>query len=885
MGQSIPTPESVLGFRVGDDFKLASYDESIRYFKALDAATDRLQLVEVGKTSAGMPMYVALISTPENLRNVEQHRALAQQLAHPEGLTDDEARALARDGKAIVAIDGGLHASETAHAQHTIQLAYDLVTEKDGDAARMILDNLVLVLWPSINPDGQNMIVEWYRANLGTPYETSRLPQLYQKYIGHDNNRDGYGLNMVESRVAVRTVRHWEPQVIYSHHMTGPFPATIWLPPYADPISPYVHPLMNRMMSMMGMAAAEALEQKGQVGATHMGTGYDAWYPGYIDYMNAFHNVVIMFSETGLHGSATPQFYTVNDFPQGSRDLRPGTLHSSLWKGGWWRLRNSVDYMLTSSTAVLELAAKYREDILYNRYQAGRDAIATYADGPPYAYFIPQQQRDPVAAVELLRRLAFQDIEVRQLSTAVTFEGQTYPAGTWVVPMDRANANLTHQLLSVQDYPDIRQYPEGPPDQPYDIAGWTLPYQMDVHVVAAGSPLSEEIRRATRPVTGEVVSPNTEADAASFDMLPGPGFNTNAVAAGIVPLPGRATGSGSGLYVDMVQNNGFKAINRAWREGGRVGFVAGGLGTEGNAGSGGGYVISGLSAAGVNALVADYALQAERTSATGTPLPQPRIGLYRPWAASMDEGWTRFLLENFGFEFRNLYNADIRAGDLRTGLDVLILPDMSPRQILNGSAPGTVPPRYAGGLGREGSRALEEFVRRGGTLVTLNSSSLFAIEALHLPVKDVVGDLERTEFFLSGSIVEMTADPSHPVMTGMPERAKVMSAGSPVFTVTEEFEGSVLAKYQTAGSPLLSGYLLGEKYLNGFATALDVRHGDGHVILLGMRPQWRGQPYGTFRILFNAALYSRQMAATVSVNGGFWEAPAAKDDAKKDNPE
>ena len=478
---SIPTPESVLGFAVGDDFKLASYDESLAYFRELDAATDRLQLMEVGLTSEGRRWYVALISSAENLAGLERYRAISQRLAHPEGLSDIEARALAQEGRAFVSIDGGLHATETAHGQHTIQLAYDLITEKDGDVSRAILDAVILVLWFSINPDGQNMVVDWYRQNMGTEYEIAPMPWLYQKYIGHDNNRDGYGLNMIESRVAVRTKRYFEPQVLYSHHMTAPGVSTIWLPPYAEPISPFLNPLLHRTAGMMGMAAARMLAERGLYGATHMGTGYDAWYPGYIDFINAFHNIVYMFSETGLHADyATPRFYAVRDFPEQDRELRPGTLRPSLWRGGWWRLRDSVDYMLTTSTATLDVAAKYRESMLYNRYQAGRDVIRAYTEGPPYAYFVPQQQRDPVAAVEMLRRLAFQNAEIHQLREAVTFAGISYPTATWVIPMNRANANFMRPLLNIQTYPDIRTAPDGPPDQPYDVAGWTLPYQMNV---------------------------------------------------------------------------------------------------------------------------------------------------------------------------------------------------------------------------------------------------------------------------------------------------------------------------------------------------------------------------------------------------------------------
>lgn len=879
---NIPTPESVLGFAIGDDFELASYDESIRYFQALDAATDRLELREVGRTSEGRAWYIALISSPENLANVERYREISKRLADPNGLSPDEARALAHEGKVIVAIDGGLHATETAHGQHTIQLAYDLVTEKDGDITRAILDNVVLLLWPSVNPDGQNMVVEWYEENLGTPFEVSRLPRLYQRYIGHDNNRDGYGLNMIESRTVVRVNRTWEPQVIYSHHMTAPRPATIWLPPYADPISPYVHPLINRTMNMMGMAAAQMLDERGMVGATHMGTGFDAWYPGYIDFMNSFHNIVIMFSETGIHASATPRFYTLNDFPPSARDLQPRTLHSSLWRGGWWRLKNSVDYMLTASTAVLDVAAKYRENILFNRYQAGRDAIAMYEEGPPFGYFVPQQQRDPLAAVEMLRRLAYQDIDVYQLQQGVEFEGQTFPAGTWVIPMDRANANLTRQLLSVQNYPDLRQFPDGPPDQPYDVAGWTLPYQMNVRVVAAGSPLDASVTSVMQPVQGTTVPWASTDDAAPWDIAPGPGFDTHPVAAGIRPLPGSLSGSGSALQIDVSQNNAYKALYRAWQSGGQVRFVAGTPGTDGAAGSSGHYVVTGLSGSAMQQMVDDLALRAERTGSAGTPINQPRIGLYRPWAPSIDEGWTRWLFEMYGLSFRSLYNADIKAGNLRDRYDVIVLADMGRNTILNGSRPGTVPPRYAGGIGNVGVRALDEFVRLGGTLVATNSSTLFAIEELHLPVVNVVEDLERDEFFLPGSIVEMQVDPSHPVMAGMPERAKVMASRGPVFSVTDDFSGSVLAKYQDVGSPLLSGYLLGEEFIQGYATALDVNHGEGHVILLGMRPQWRGQPFGTFKILFNAAMFSQQLAATVEKNEDFWTRPEPDEEESDD---
>lgn len=880
--QQVPTPESVLGHRVGADFRLATFEESIEYFERLDGASDRLELRQVGRSSYGRPVYVALISGAENLRNVERHREIAQRLAHPKGLADDEARALAAEGRAIVHIDGGLHSTEVAHAQHTIQLAYDLITGDDDPEIGAILDNVILMLWPSINPDGQTMIAEWYRSNLGTPYEVSSAPFLYQKYVGHDNNRDGYMINQIESRMATRVAREWEPQILYNHHQSSPFPTRIWIPPFAEPISPHVHPLMWRTVNLIGMSMAQALEERGQKGATHMGTGFDNWYPGFMDHAHNFHNVASFLTETALYRYATPHFYTIGDFPGNTRELRPQSLYSSPWEGGWWRLRDAVDYMLTASISVLDVAAKYRTDILYNRYQAGRDVIAQYVDEPPYAFFVPQDQRDPVAAVEMLRRLAYNGVEVHQLVQGLEFEGIAHPAGTWVIPMDQEFANFVRQLFAVQEYPDLRQYPEGPPDQPYDVSGWTLPYLMGVRVVEAASPLTEEVRDAMSALVGEPIAWDAEVeDAAPFDSPPGVGFDSHPVATAIVPPAGNAGGGGGALVADPAQNNAFKALNRAWANGAQVRFVPGASGEDGAAGSSGRYVIAGLSGTARSALASELHLRRAEGGAggrSGVDLPRPRVGLYRPWNPSMDEGWTRWLLEAYGFEFSSVYNSDVRAGNLRERYDVIVLADMRAGQILEGFAKGSVPPRYEGGVGSEGVRELDAFVRSGGTLVALNQASLFAVDQLRLAVENVVAELETAEYFMSGSILEMEVDPSHPVMSGMPALAKVVVERSPVFTTEEGFEGAVLAKYPADRSPLLSGYLLGEEHVQGYAAALDVAHGDGRVVLLGMKPQWRGQPFGNFRVLFNALLYAAPVAAAAPSNPDFWKAPEEDDD-------
>ncbi len=852
---SIPSPESVFQFAPGADYKLATYDQSIEYFKRLAASSRYIKLFEAGKTTGGRTMYFALISSPDNLSKIERYRGIWQQLAHPAGLSEADAQRIAREGKALVHIDGGLHSTEVAGAQHTPLLAYDLIRTAGEPHTKAILDNVVLMLWPTINPDGQQMVAEWYMKNVGTPYELSELPMLYQEYAGHDNNRDAYMLNLIESRAIEYTWRQWEPQIVYVHHQSGPFPTRIWLPPFSEPVGIAAPPLIAREVNMIGMAIAKGLEEKGQAGATHMGTAFDAWYPGYIDYAPIFKNIAAFWTETALYQYATPREYTIKDFPENMRELRPQSLYSSPWRPGWWRLRDAVDYMETASWSVLDFAAKYKDSLLLDRYKAGRDQIARGAKEAPFAYIVPRDQRDPVAPVELLRRLAFGGVRVMQLTDAASIDGTTYPAGTWIVPTDQEFAAMAREVLDVQKYPDLRQYPGGPPERPYDAAGWTLPLQMGVSVVAASTPLGADVRAKMKVLgpspskASPVVSyPSASADAAPFDSVPGPGFDADPAAAAIVPAPGRLTGAGPSLSLDPAQNNSFRALNRAWKAGADVQFANGR------------YIVTNLNDAQQMDLVKTLALNAERTSAVGVPVKKPRIGIFRPWSSSMDEGWTRWLFEQYGFDFVTIRPADFKSS-LAAKVDVLIVADDArlPVQGLVGRggraiAPRAIRPEYAETLDADDLRNFEQFVRGGGTLICLNSASLFTIQQLKLPVRNVVGGLRPEEFFLRGTIVEVTTDPSQQVMAGAPAKAAVFADNSPVFELLEGFRGSVLARYDDSGSPLLSGYLIGEKLLNGKAAALDVRLDSGHVILFGFRPEWRDQSFGTFKMLFNAAL-------------------------------
>jgi hypothetical protein len=860
---AVPSPASVFGFEPGADYKLATYEQSLAYFRKLAAASRYVKLIEAGKTSQGRPMVFALISTPENLARIDRLREIWRQLAHPQGLTDAQAAQLAREGKALVHIDGGLHATEVAGPQHTPLLAYDLVRKAAEPATRAMLENVVVMLWPTINPDGQQMVADWYMKNVGTPYELSGLPRLYQEYVGHDNNRDAYMLNMIESRVIEHTWRQWEPQIIYVHHQSGPFPTRIWLPPFSEPVGVDAPPIVAREVNMIGMAMAKGLDENGQPGATHMGTAFDAWYPGYIDYAPVFKNIPAFWTETALYQYATPHQYTIEDFPANYRDLRPQSLYSSPWKPGWWRLRDAVDYMETASLSVIEYASKYKDSLLLDRYKAGRDQIARGKADPPYAYVVPQDQRDPVAAVELLRRLAFGGVRVSQLTAPAAIDGKTYPAGTWVIPTDQEFAAVAREVLDVQHYPDLRQFPGGPPERPYDAAGWTLPLQMGVNVISAATPIGTETRAAMKvlgPLPEARIAPapypSGKQDAAAFDSVPGPGFDTEPSAAAIVPPAGRVSGSGPALAVDAAQNNAFRAINRAWALGGAVQFANGK------------YLLTGLNPAQQDDLVKTLALAAERTSATGASVKRPRIGLFQPWSGSMDEGWTRWLLEQYGFDYVTLHPEDLKA-PLAGKVDVVLFADDA-RIPMEGGGRGrggaggrggrggarAVRPEYSATLNATDVQALEQFVRGGGTFVFVNNATAFPIQQFKLPIRNVVAGLRPEEFFLRGTIVEVQPDTTQQPMAGMGDRAAVFADSSPVFETEPGFTGHVLAKYADGGSPLLSGYLIGEKYLNGKAAALDVQLDAGRIVLIGFRPEWRDQSFGTFKVIFNSLLAS-----------------------------
>ena len=829
---NVPTPESVLGHRPGDDFYLANYDESREYFHKLAASSDRIKLINVGKTTRGLDWEIAIISSPENLANIEKYKDISRQLADGRTLSDSQARELARQGKAIVHIDGGLHSTEVAGAQQSINLAYKMVSSQNDPEVDAILNNVILMLWPTLNPDGQNQVVAWYRKNLGTAYEVSPLPDLYQEYVGHDNNRDGYMNNMLESQDVTRTELAWDPVIFYCHHQTAPFPTRIFIPPFVEPISSNIHPLMARWLNVLGTNMAAYLDEHGMPGAVNR-VGFDNWYPGFLDFTHIFRNSISFFTETALFRYATPRFYTVDEFPRDQRSLRSEVFYSSPWKGGWWRLRDAVNYMEGGSMSVLDTAAKYRQELLYNRYQAARDNVARFRKEPPFAYVISREQNDLPTAATLVEKLMIDGIELHQATKPFRANARQYPAGTWVVLMDQPFASLVKELFEPQLYPDLRETPSSPPKLPYDVTGWTLPMQMDVTVAPVLEPLGA-------------------ADRAALEKLDK-----------FAPPPGAVDGSGSVYLLSHKSNASFKLLNEVLAAGGRVGFAP--AESEPPAGSEtGAIVLSGMERDKVDALAKENSLVLKAVAAAPKDtinVKKARVGLYRAWVPFIDEGWTRWILENFKFDPVTLRNGDIQAGNLRDKYDAIILPDASSEGIFHGFTAGTVPGEYAGGIGEFGVMALREFVLAGGTLITFNNASLFAVDHLGLPVKNVLGGLKDEDFFCSGCLLRVEIqDAAHSAVAGLPHDPIVMFERGPAFETKEGFRGRILAAYPKEQNPLMSGYLLHPERIQGKAAAVEVQYGKGRVYLLGFRPQWRGQAHGTYKFFFNAIYESQGLS-------------------------
>jgi hypothetical protein len=830
------SPEQAFGFRPGSDQKLIGWQDSLDYFRQLARGSERLRVIDIGKTTMGKPLIAAVISSRENLARVDYYRDLVRQLGDARKTPPDAAGRLAAEGKVIVAIGCSIHASELGAAQMAPDLAYRLAAGDSPQVGR-ILDNVILLLFPSMNPDGMDLVVDYYKQTLGKPWEGGQMPWLYNKYVGHDINRDFFMLNMLENREFAKVFyEDWRPQVFLTMHQMGERGPRLFVPPNWEPVDPNYEPLIWREAGLLGHAIATDLAAHGMKGVI-TNAMYDYFFPGYEDSGPIGHNTVCMLTEAASARLATPVTVKREELqgtPKGLPEYGVTQNFPDPWEGGTWRLGDIVEYDLEAAVALLDGAAKYREELLRNFYQMGKNQVEKGKTLAPYAFVVPATQRDPLTAVKMINTLRAGGVEVWRAKAAFQADGRQYGAGSFVVLMEQPFRAYAKTLLERQVYPARRLTPGGPQERPYDVTGWTLPLQMGVDTVSVPSRFGFE----TEPV-----------DRA-------------------VPAPVGADGRGTALVLPGEMNDSVMAVNRILKDGGTVMRVTAPVSGRGGNLVAGSFVVSlstrGGKLASARAVEQAQALSIPTTTLAAWPssaamvqLKAPRVGLYKPWTANMDEGWTRWLLEQYEFTFTSLPDAEIRAGNLATRFDVIVLPSARGQSLVTGNRSGSVPPGYAGGLG-PGVAKLREFVEGGGTVVALGESSRFAIEQFGLPVRDVVSGLKPEMFSCPGSILRTAVDPTHPVGFGMPEESIAVFQMSPAFEVLPAFGGvqpRTVVKYPE-GKLLLSGWIEGESILTNRAGVVDVPLGKGRVILLGFGVQQRAQPHATFKLLFNALYYS-----------------------------
>ena len=846
---ALPTPEQFLGFRVGADTKLARWDKIVEYLKLVEAASDRVRVRELGKSTEGNPFIALEIASADTLKRLDYYRGLQRRLyfqdGEPTGAQRDE---IFKAGKAVVLITCNIHSTEIGSSQMVLELVHRLATDQSPRTAH-VLDNVIFLLVPSLNPDGQIKVVDWYNQNLGTEFEASSMPWLYQQYVGHDNNRDMYMFTQVESRLAARLLWHdWFPSVWLDEHQQGMTGSRIFVMPATDPINPNVHPLIYRWNGLFGQSQGAALEAAGKDGIIYNAT-YTNFWQGAMAWSGWWHNQVGLLTEVASVRVASPTDQQraeagrpapAAEGGRGGRgggrggdggrgplpaptDVMPRTEYPRPWLGGRWTLRDIVDYELIATMATLEFAADQRETLLRQIYEVNRATIEAGKKGDPAAILIaPEAQADPLAAGRLVGRLQMGGVQVYRAGAAFTADARDYPAGTFVVPMTQVFARYAKDLLETQTYPEVRRVPTAPPEPPYDVTAWSLGLLLGVDVNFVKKPLPP----------GAALSP-----------------------VGETPTPaGSVTGTGAVFVFDYTGPEGAIAINRLLKAGASISLSRAAAGAAGQRTA---VEVSGVTAKTVTAAAAPLGLQV-RALPKRTPgaaaLKAPRIGLYQPWTASMDEGWTRWVIEQHEFPYTTLHNADVKAGRLRDRYDVILFADQQPASIVSGNESAGTRPEYRGGIGEDGITALKAFVGAGGTLVMLGNACDLAIERFPLPVKNLKRGLTRDEHFAPGTITRVEVDTAHPLGAGVAAATFGFYNNSPFFSLTEGFASqqvSVAARYPNANI-VASGWLRGEDLMAGRAAVVEVDLKPGRIILFGLRPQHRAQTQATFPMLFNA---------------------------------
>ncbi len=858
----ITPPDKFFGFQLGADRKMARWDKIVEYFYLLEKESGgRMKVINMGPTSEGNPFLMAIITAPANMAKLDRLKQINSQLSDSRGILEAEIKKLAAEGRPIVVQSMSMHATEIGGAQMAPELAYDQLARTDEEARR-IMDNVISIIVPCFNPDGQIMVTDWYRKYVDTPYEGSNPPWLYQKYAGHDNNRDAFQQNIPDSQYMGKILfTEWKPEAYVDHHGMGPFGARIFLPPYAEPVRPKADPLVWRELSWYGAHQAYKEEEAGLSGVFNMGQ-YSGWGHFGFHWITPFHNIVGMLTESAAAQLASPLFLHPEQLQGGVRNMpkyEEETVFPNPWPGGWWRLRDIVERQKVSAWATLDLTARNKDTVLWNAYLKGKRQTERGAAGKPGAYVIPAAQHDPLTARLMVNKLLAQGVEVKQATKSFSLpDGMTYGVGTFVVSMAQPKMGVVRYLLGRTFFPDNEwtREKDGNPIRPYDMSTDTMYEYMGVRV----DPIDD--------------FSNADAFTADLKVLSAP-----------LQSEGKVTKGVAGYYLGGNLNESFHAVNLLLAKGigvRRVDKPSSGL-------KAGDFVIPAASEAVLNPIAKETGVDFR---ALQTPIVKDihdikrlRIGMYQRYGGgNIDEGWTRWIFDHFAFPAVPLMDAEIKKGDLNSKFDVIVFPEDSTATIVGEAAPpaaaapggrggrgaapapaaeaagggrgGSIPlpPEYRTGIGADGVTALRAFVEKGGVMVTLGGASNFAIERFGLAIRNVVTGKSNREFWCPGSTLKVKLDNTNPIAYGMPRDAlAVYLMGSPAFALTptahnERYE--IIARY--ADRDLLqSGWLVGEETLAKTAGVVAAHVGAGKIVLIGFRAQHRAQTYGTFKLLFN----------------------------------
>lgn len=806
---------------MGADRKLIEWDEVVHYFRRLETKSDKIRVAELGKSTEGRPFILATIADSSTLDNLKHYREIQAQLADPRRTSQREAEELTVKGKVVVLITCSIHSDEVASTHTAVEFAHKLLSEDTSRNQRILKDTIFLLI-PSLNPDGLDRVAAWYKRHLGTVYEGAPMTELHHKYTGRDNNRDWYAFTQAETRLVVQKVHNvWHPQIVYDVHQMGSQGARMFVPPWMDPIDPNIDPLIAQQANMFGTAMAVDLTAAGKKGVVVHGI-YDYFTPA--RHYQSYHGGMRLLSEAASVRYATPvtiPFSSLQTRERGYNARQRSWNFLEPWPGGEWKLRDIVDYQLITFDSCLYNAALHRKGVLQNFYRIGLRAIEKRS---PWAFVVPRSQHDANAVTRLLRILEFGMVEINLFEEDFRAKERLFTKGDYVILVSQPYGSFAKTLLEEQQYPDLREYPGGPPLNPYDVTAHSLPLLKGVEVIQLNEKADVKLRRLDKVETQPGFVADTEVVVLSPNLTNSWKAVNRLLEMGVEVYRNRRNGafyvSREGTAVDLLPTlaDELGLVFRGW------------------AGS-----------------LAEHRL-----------LRRSRVGVYRAQSPVVDEGWTRWVLEEFEFPFSKLSNERVQQGNLSQEFDVIILPDARPTTLHSGYLRGAlydggteVPPEYCGGIEDEGVRALQIFADEGGTILAFNRASVFALERLILPVRNVLSGIDSKEFYAPGSLLHASVNTSHPLCFGMRSSEAVWFESGPVFETWDTLDGgrvdSVLQFVRH--DVLASGWLLGQEHLSGRAAVVDVQIGRGHLVLFGIRPQYRGQSYATFKMLFNGLYY------------------------------